>query len=214
MILKWAYFAIVLAAVTTLNFGFKPFHLSNLDWIHTTHDGLTYSLPSTHESDYKLQYSTHYFVTGKFFDAFKEAIAIKESQGQYHLVNSFGYMGKYQFGKAALRAVGIQDYNGFLKNPELQEKAFVALCAKNKWELRNEIEKYNGKTIGGVKITESGILAGAHLLGAGSVKKFLRSNGNVRIKDGYGTSLRSYLRNYAGYQTSHIKPQANPVVRI
>lgn len=213
MLTKWAYFSVIVTAVATLNFGFKPFSVVDLHWFHTTHEGLTYNLPSQNEADYRFS-SKSYIFTGKLFDSFKEAIAWKESQGQYDLVNSFGYMGKYQFGKAALRAIGINDYSGFLTNPELQEKAFVALCAKNKWELRREIKKYGGKTVGGVKVTESGILAAAHLLGAGSVKKFLHSNGNRRIRDGYGTSLRSYMRNYAGYETHRIKADANPEVKI
>jgi hypothetical protein len=37
--------------------------------------------------------------------------------------------------------------------------------SKNKWELKNEIEKFSGKIVGGVKVTESGILAAAHLGG-------------------------------------------------
>ena len=56
----------------------------------------------------------------------------------------------------------------------MQEKAFDALLSINKWELRKEIRKYAGKTIKGVEITESGLLAAAHLGGAGSVKTFFK----------------------------------------
>ena len=45
----------------------------------------------------------------------------------------------------------------------LYEVITKALVARNKWELRKEIEKYSGRKINGVEITESGILAAAHL---------------------------------------------------
>ena len=57
----------------------------------------------------------------------------------------------------------------------------------------------------GVKITESGILAAAHLSGAGNVKKYLRSNGLKNLSDAYGSSIKSYMKNFAGYDVSFIK---------
>ena len=122
-------------------------------------------------------------------------------------------MGKYQFGRAALRAIGIHDSSEFLSNPRLQEKAFKALLSKNKWELRNEIEKYDGKVVNGVKVTESGILAAAHLGGAGSVKKFFKSKGKRSIKDNYGTSLENYMKRFGGYDTSFIKANSNAKIK-
>jgi hypothetical protein len=113
-------------------------------------------------------------------------------------------MGKYQFGLETLKTIGIQDSLTFLNSPKLQEKAFVALLSKNKWELKDEIEKYSGKIISGVKVTESGILAAAHLGGAGSVKRFLNSNGAKKCKDNYGTSVKTYIREFGGYETSGI----------
>lgn len=96
----------------------------------------------------------------------------------------------------------------------MQDKAFRALIAKNKWELRKEIKKYNGKVINGVKITESGLIAAAHLGGAGSVKRYLRSNGQRGFKDGFGTSLRSYIKKFGGYDISHIAPNKNAKAKI
>lgn len=148
--------------------------------------------------DYNIPYLERNFV------AFKEAVAFKESQGKYRIVNTLGYLGKYQFGKTTLRRFKIYDTHAFLKNPELQEKAFVALCKVNKWILRKDIKRSVGKTINGVKITESGILAAAHLSGAGNVKKFLRSNGNSRFSDAYGASIRSYLKKFSDYDVSTI----------
>ena len=140
----------------------------------------------------------------KDFVGFKEALAFKESQGKYRVVNSLGYLGKYQFGRTTLQRFKIYNTKEFLRNPELQEKAFVALCKVNKWILRKDIKRSVGKTINGIKITESGILAAAHLSGAGSVKKFLRSNGKQRFSDAYGSSIQSYLKKFSGYNVSDI----------
>ena len=141
---------------------------------------------------------------GKTFAGFAQKMAYRESRGILHLVNPFGYMGKYQFGKSTLRTVGVYDFQEFLRNAEWQDKAFQALIARNKWQLRKEIEKYSGKVINGIEITESGLVAAAHLGGAGSVKKYLRSNGRSGFKDGFGTSLSSYIKKFAGYDVSHI----------
>ena len=122
-------------------------------------------------------------------------------------------MGKYQFGSAALRAIGIHNSSEFLNNPRLQEKAFKVLLAKNKWELREEIEKYEGKIINGIKVTESGILAAAHLGGAGSVKKYFRNEGKRAIKDNYGTSLKSYMKAFGGFDTSFIVADSNARIK-
>lgn len=136
---------------------------------------------------------------------FKEALAFKESQGKYTVVNRLGYLGKYQFGKSTLVRFKIYNTKAFLYNPELQERAFVALCKVNKWILRKYIKRFVGKTINGITISESGILAAAHLSGAGNVKKYLRSYGKKRFNDAFGTSIESYLRKFAGYDVSAIK---------
>jgi hypothetical protein len=91
-----------------------------------------------------------------------------------------------------------------------KKKAFVALLSKNKAILEDVIERYDGKVVNGVLITESGILA-AHLGGAGSVKKYFRHNGKKSIKDAYGTSIRSYLKAFGGYDTSLIEANVNAI---
>ena len=149
---------------------------------------------------------------GRYFIAFREELARRESQGQYKLINTLGYMGKYQFGASALRTVGVTDFDHFLLNPKLQEKAFIALLSRNKHELRDEIAKYGGTVVAGVQVTESGILAAAHLGGPGSVKRFFKTKGKRAMKDDYGTSLKSYMKHFAGYDTSHIP--ADPKAKV
>ncbi len=138
------------------------------------------------------------------FTAFKEALAFKESQGKYTAINTLGYLGKYQFGLTTLERFQIRNAQVFLKNPELQEKAFLALCSVNKWILRKDIRRKVGTTINGIAITESGILAAAHLSGAGNVKKYLRSNGKYNLSDAYGSSIEHYMQKFAGYDLSEI----------
>lgn len=143
--------------------------------------------------------------TGKSFTGFKEALGYKESRGNYFIVNQLGYLGKYQFGRNTLKAFGIKDTQKFLNSPELQEKVFLAYMSRNKAILKKEIDKYVGKKIGGVMVTESGLLAAAHLGGAGNVKKYLRTNGASRFRDANGASVRFYMKKFAGYDTSFIK---------
>jgi hypothetical protein len=212
MIKKWYYYTSLIVIITFLSLGFKPFNLKTKPWflIEKT-DGAEYLLPSPEKDDYpNLNLNIPY--TGNHLIGFKEAVAFKESQGKYRLVNSLGYMGKYQFGSKALRAIGVEDDKAFLKNPALQEKAFIALLSKNKWILRYEIQKYEGKVIDGIEITESGILAAAHLGGAGSVKNFFKNKGNRHFRDAYGTSLKSYLKAFGGYDLSYIEADSNATI--
>lgn len=146
------------------------------------------------------------------FIAFREAVAFKESQGKYDRVNELGYLGKYQFGKSTLNRLKIYDAQEFLNTPELQEDAFIALCSLNKWILIRDIKRSVGKKINGVPITESGILAAAHLAGAGNVKKYLRSNGEDIFEDAFGSNVQHYMRKFAGYNISFIKPIKNATI--
>lgn len=212
MIKKWTYFLGLVLLITLISSGFKAFEPEKLEGFHVANDEVINYLVPTKEETEKVYYNFPY--TGKSYVGFKQAIAIKESLGLYRLVNPFGYMGKYQFGKSTLRTLGVYNTSEFLKNPAIQEKAFKALLAKNKWELRKEINRYEGRVINGVKITESGLLAAAHLGGAGSVKSYLRSNGQNGFTDGFGTSLRSYIKRFGGYDTSNIVANANAKVKL
>ena len=133
----------------------------------------------------------------KTHNAFLEAIGHQESRNRYDIVNRYGYMGKYQFGKETLKTVKVSTEE-FLDNPELQELAMMRLLTYNKKKLQKLINKYEGEVIHGVLVTESGLLAAAHLGGQGSVKKWFRT-GNVR-KDGNGIKITSYMVKFGGYK--------------
>ena len=136
----------------------------------------------------------HNFELEKFLDA----IGHRESTNRYDVVNPWGYMGRYQFGKSTLKGLGYDvSRKEFLSNPKLQEEAMMALLNHNKEKLQKYIDIFDGKTINGIYITESGILAAAHLGGQGSVKRYFK-NGKV-FRDGNGTKITSYMDKFSGY---------------
>jgi hypothetical protein len=62
-----------------------------------------------------------------------------------------------------------------------------------------DYEHYIGKTVGGVEVTKSGLIAASHLGGARSVKLFLKSDGRIDKKDVLGTSVCNYMRKFKDY---------------
>lgn len=200
---KQLFYLVLFASITILSSGFKPFDSKLFPWFHVFNkEELVYTVPT------EIELNQTFFeipFAGKTFIGFQQSLAAKESQCKYNKVNTLGYLGKYQFGSETLKTLGIHNNDQFLKSRSLQEKAFLANLSKNKWELRKEIRKYDGTVINGIVITESGILASAHLGGPGSVKRFLKSNGKKKCKDGYGTSIGEYMFDFAGYDTTCIE---------
>ncbi len=134
----------------------------------------------------------------KNHDAFLDALGHQESGNRYDVVNRFGYMGKYQFGKSTLKTLKIKvSEEAFLNSPDLQEFAMQSLLEYNKKRLKKYINLYDGQIVHGVLVTESGLLAAAHLGGQGSVKKWFRT-GKVR-KDGNGVKITNYMQRFGGY---------------
>jgi hypothetical protein len=139
-------------------------------------------------------------------DNFLDAIGFRESGNRYDITNKWGYMGKYQFGRSTLKGLGFTlTKKEFLNNPQLQEEAMMALLLHNKEKLQKYIDIFDGQTINGMYISESGILAAAHLGGQGSVKRYFK-NGKV-FKDGNGTKITSYMHKFSGYDIK-LKPNS------
>ena len=136
----------------------------------------------------------------KDHNRFLEDIGFRESSNNYHAVNQFGYLGKYQFGRKTLDGLGYKNVTNreFLESHSLQEEAMYALLNHNRKVLRRQISKYVGTTVAGVYITESGLLAAAHLAGPGNVRKFLRKG--YEFKDGNGTKMTSYMVKFSNYK--------------
>lgn len=153
---------------------------------------------------------------------FLEALGERESSGSYTVVNTYGYLGKYQFGELALIDLGYYTKDGtakndwqadhwtgkdgvdskadFLASPEAQENAIRAFM-KLQWQYLGDTQRFAGQTIGGLKLTESSLLAASHLLGPGTVTAFLEGGAVSSPKDGYGTTITEYLTLFSGYKT-------------
>ena len=157
---------------------------------------------------YKIPFTTRDFV------GFKEFLGFYESGSDYKKINSLVYLGKYQFGRSTLKVLRIKKIDNFINIPELQEKAFLMNVMRNKWILRREIERFSGKKINNILITESGIIAAAHLSGPGNVKKFLRNNcnNNLDFKDINGTKISDYIRIFRNYDISKILAIRQPYI--
>jgi len=134
----------------------------------------------------------------KGHDAFLDAIGHRESGNRYDIVNTYGYMGRYQFGSSTLKGLGFKvTTDEFINSPYIQEKAMQKLLLHNKKKLNKYIQEYEGTVLHGVYITESGVLAAAHLAGAGNVRKFFKRG--YEFKDGFGTKMTSYMESFSGY---------------
>ena len=129
---------------------------------------------------------------------FLHDIGHRESGNRYDITNTWGYMGRYQFGKSTLRGLGFEvSRKEFLSNPQLQDSAMIALLNHNKEKLQTYIDIFDGETVNGMYVSESGILAAAHLGGQGSVKRYFKK-GKV-FSDAYGTKITSYMKQFSGY---------------
>jgi len=134
----------------------------------------------------------------KGMNEFLFAVGHQESGNRYFIVNRYGYMGKYQFGKSTLKTLKIKvTKEAFLNSPDLQEYAMKQNLLYNKKKLQKYIDRFDGQTINGILVTESGLLAAAHLGGAGSVKKWFRT-GKIK-KDGNGVKITNYMQRFSGY---------------
>ena len=135
----------------------------------------------------------------KNHNKFLEDLGFRESSGNYKIVNQYGYLGKYQFGRKTLNNIGMENISNreFLSNPELQEEAMQRLMLSNYKSLKRYITKYEGTVVHGVLVTKSGVLAAAHLGGAGNVRKWFRRG--IVFKDANGTKITSYMKQFGGY---------------
>ena len=133
--------------------------------------------------------------------SFMMDLSFFEGKGKLNIVNRFGMLGKYQFKPATLRSIGIRVPKAdFLLNEELQDSAFILLLKDNKHTLRHIIHRFSGKYYNGIFITESGILAGAHLVGAkGVMSYFYPTRIKARTVDGNLVHVQLYIKKFGGY---------------
>lgn len=167
-------------------------------------------------------------IAGNSYTDFLRAIADMESRMRPGIVNSYGYVGLFQMGTAALTDAGYYKANGtavnswsgtftgkngltslaqFKTSPDLQVQAITDYYNKLQSYINYfGLNKYVGQTLNGVPITASGLIAGAHLVGIGALKSYLDSGGTVIPKDGNGVAVTTYMTNFGGYTLSSTAP--------
>ena len=159
----------------------------------------------------------------------RQSLNTKENVTAAKIKNSLGYIGLFQFGEAALIDLGyythwdsnsdktknndwtgswigkrnIKSLNQFLNSPSLQVQVIGDwidfLCNK----LRNRsFNEYYGKIINGIEITESGAIAGSHLVGDGGLGSFLGVpgfKGKYKESDGNNVHISKYIEMFNHY---------------
>lgn len=133
---------------------------------------------------------------------FLNKLSIKESSGNWKAINRYGYIGKYQFGGAALKDLGVYstiNANKFRQNPwifppDLQDTLAIKLMHINKRYLKKHLAKYRNRKINGILINDASVLAAAHLVGMGNMRRFFESNGKLVARDGNGIAATSYMK--------------------
>ena len=153
------------------------------------------------------------------YDDFLSTLAMRESSNNY-AAESGQYLGKYQMGILALKDAGFLDSNSnwtalaarfnitdketFLSSRNGQECAIRAYHRKVWTYLKTyEAENLLGRTYYNIVVTESGLLAAAHLVGAGAIINAINTNTDVR--DGNGTPAYEYMDLLKNYDISEIK---------
>jgi hypothetical protein len=149
-------------------------------------------------------------ILGSKTQDYVNTIGTRESGNRYDTINTIGFVGRYQFGTLALKDLGyikssasnrnsamkddsnwtgkdgITSLVAFLVSKEVQEKAMVDYTNLN----YRYLTRIGGIRDGDDLSTIAGMLAGAHLLGAGGMNKWRAGNGG---RDAYGTTGDEYF---------------------
>lgn len=154
---------------------------------------------------------------------FLQSLAKRESSGDGHSVNQYGYAGLYQVGESALIDAGyyrrdgteandwrggwtgkngVNSLNDFLDNNAIQTQAITGYhdALWDQIKVRG-LDNKVGQTYQGVPITPSGLIAAAHLIGAGGLRSCL--NGGS-CTDANTTTARSYMSQFGGFDVASI----------
>ena len=173
------------------------------------------------DPNYNYQYSdrTYTVYPQNSYEGFLDALAEKESSNDYSKKNSQGYLGRYQMGNDALIEANFKDKNGnwtklaeeygvrsetdFLNCPAAQEAAIRAYHKRLRHYIKSfGLDDYIGSDYCGVKVTQSGLMASCHLVGAGAMKKSLSTG--VVVWDGNHTEASEYMLSFGDYDISEV----------
>ena len=133
----------------------------------------------------------------KQLDMFINYLGYRESGNNWKIVNNANCLGEWQFSELTLRYLGYKHITAekFKSDSSIFPRKLQLEILKTYMEI-NEIslkpyEIYIGSEINGILITKSGLLAGAHLGGVGSVKLFIESNGNIDKEDSFYVGIQN-----------------------
>ncbi len=153
------------------------------------------------------------------------ALAKRESSLDPLCVNKYGYLGLFQMGEGALSDAayyhpdrtprkndwigafterakfdGVLGVKSYLDQPGSQELAVRAFHDRN-WQRIEDLglSSYVGRTIGGIRMSMSGMTAGAHLVGVGALQDFIDSNGSDVDGDANNTTITEYMKSFGGF---------------
>lgn len=150
-------------------------------------------------------------------DNLQGAVAASESSGNHRAISESGnHYGLYQMGTEALTDSGyisksgkwtgkdgIKSKEDYLNSPEAQTKSFNIYNNKLKnWVSKiPNIQKILGKTTDdGNKVTMSGLVMAAHLVGIGALRDAIKKGVNLRdIADNLDTSAWDYINKFSGH---------------
>jgi integrating conjugative element protein (TIGR03758 family) len=159
---------------------------------------------------------------------FLHDLGMRESRLDPSARNPFGYIGLFQMGEAALQDAGyyrgdltrandwtgswkgtgsISSLSDFFARPDSQVQAIVAYHNRLLAQIRSlGLDRTVGSTVGGVPVTLSGLVAGAHLVGIGNLQTFINSSGGTVPRDGNGVPVTTYMAELGGCAVGSTAP--------
>lgn len=160
------------------------------------------------------------WAAGTYADYLRD-LAWRESTHNPRAGENSSYIGLFQMGRAALIDAGYMTPSGawtgkngatsketFLASTDIQTQAIHDYNRVQwAWIQRQGLDQYIGQTVGGVEVTASGLLAGAHLVGRAGLGCYLAGRfcnaAGVTLRDGVpidgkGTTVTEYMRKFGG----------------
>lgn len=165
---------------------------------------------------------------------FLHDLAQRESKLDPSARNPFGYVGLFQMGEAALQDAGyyrgdltrkndwtgswtglggIHSLSDFYARPDVQVQAIVGYHNRMVAQIKRlGLDRSIGTSVGGVPVTFSGLIAGAHLVGMGNLQTFINSAGSAIPRDGNGVPITAYIAGLGGCAVGATAPTFAAVI--
>jgi hypothetical protein len=155
----------------------------------------------------------------KDFNKLLDTVVYSESRGDPTAENEYGYKGLFQFGKEALTAIGIKDYDNYTNRSASKQKndgkKWFNLLYKEVY--RQDLDDFIGQKVTEShkghrvcvcpEITEEGLLMASHLAGISGTKNCLKKHHNKKDANGSSVNtelLKGYLVHYTNLTAEEI----------